>query len=60
LIAGGVIGAQFGAVSGQKMRGEHMRILLAGLVLIVAMRIAVDLVVTPDEMYSFSGTQGVH
>ena len=58
LIAGGVIGAQFGAVSGEKMRGEHMRILLAGLVLVVALRIAVDLVLTPDELYSFSGIRG--
>ena len=35
-----------------------MRILLAALVLIVAIRMAVDLVVTPDELFSFSGVQG--
>jgi uncharacterized membrane protein YfcA len=58
LIIGGVIGAQFGAVAGEKMRGEEMRILLAGLVLLVALRFAFDLVATPSELYSFSGLQG--
>ncbi|MEQ1669683.1 MAG: sulfite exporter TauE/SafE family protein [Hyphomicrobium sp.] len=58
LISGGVLGAQFGALSGEKLRGEQMRILLAGLVLIVAVRMAVDLVVTPEELFSFSGVQG--
>jgi uncharacterized protein len=58
LIAGGVLGAQFGAISGEKLRGEQMRIMLAGLVLIVALRMSVDLVITPAELYSFSGMQG--
>jgi uncharacterized membrane protein YfcA len=58
LITGGVIGAQFGAMSGERMRGEEMRILLAGLILIVAMRFAFDLVVTPDELYSFGSVPG--
>jgi uncharacterized membrane protein YfcA len=58
LISGGVIGAQFGALSGERMRGEEMRILLAGLVMIVAMRFAFDLVVTPDELYSFGSVPG--
>ncbi len=58
LITGGVLGAQFGAMSGERLRGEQMRILLAALVLIVAIRMAVDLVVMPDELYSFSGLQG--
>ena len=58
LIAGGVIGAQFGSASGEKLRGEYLRILLAGLVLVVALRLAFDLVATPSELYSFSGVQG--
>ena len=58
LITGGVLGAQFGAISGEKLRGEQMRVMLAALVLIVAVRMAFDLVVTPAELYSFSGVQG--
>jgi uncharacterized protein len=58
LISGGVLGAQFGAISGEKLRGEQTRILLAGLVMIVAIRMAFDLVVTPSEVFTFSGIQG--
>ena len=52
LMAGGVIGAQFGARAGQRMRSERLRLLLGLLVLAVGVRFAVDLVVTPDELYS--------
>ena len=58
LIVGGVLGAQFGAVSGEKLRGEQLRFLLALLVLIVAARIGIDLVSTPSEMFSFGGMPG--
>jgi uncharacterized protein len=58
LITGGVIGAQFGTASGEKMRGEQLRALLAALVLIVAVRMAYDLVVTPAELYSFGSVKG--
>ncbi len=53
LMAGGVIGAQFGALAGEKLKGEELRIMLAGLVLIVCLRIAFDLVATPPELFSF-------
>lgn len=52
LIAGGVFGAQYGAVMGRKLRGEHMRALLAVMVLTVCLRLAYDLVVGPDELFS--------
>lgn len=55
LITGGVLGAQFGSMAGEKLRGEQMRIMLAALVVIVAMRIAFDLVVMPGELFSFRG-----
>ena len=58
LITGGVFGAQFGASSGERLKGEQLRILLAGLVLIVAVRIAYDLVATPGELFSFGGLAG--
>jgi uncharacterized membrane protein YfcA len=46
------MGAQFGARAGQKMRGERLRLMLGILVLAVGVRFAVDLVLTPDDLYS--------
>ncbi|WP_315918554.1 sulfite exporter TauE/SafE family protein [Mesorhizobium sp. SP-1A] len=54
LMVGGVAGAQYGAKAGQKLRGEQLRALLALLVLAVALRLAVDLFVTPPNRYSLS------
>nr|WP_205521035.1 sulfite exporter TauE/SafE family protein [Propylenella binzhouense] len=52
LMIGGVIGAQFGAQIGQTLRGEHLRALLAIIVLAVAMRFLFDLFVAPPDPYS--------
>ncbi|MGF1620368.1 MAG: sulfite exporter TauE/SafE family protein [Rhodomicrobiaceae bacterium] len=52
LMVGGVIGAQFGASAGQKLKGEQLRALLAILVLSVSMRLIMDLVVPPSERFS--------
>ncbi len=52
LMVGGVIGAQFGARAGQKMRGERLRLLLGLLVLAVGIRFAFNLVLTPEDIYS--------
>jgi uncharacterized membrane protein YfcA len=52
LMVGGVIGAQFGARTGQKMRGERLRLLLGLLVFAVGLRFAYELVVQPDDFYS--------
>jgi uncharacterized membrane protein YfcA len=52
LILGGVVGAQIGTRVGVRLKAEQLRILLSLLVLTVAIRIAVDLLVTPDELYS--------
>ncbi len=52
LMIGGVIGAQFGARAGQRIRGEHLRLLLGLLILSVGIRFAVELVIRPDELYS--------
>jgi uncharacterized membrane protein YfcA len=52
LIIGGVIGGQFGVRAGQKLRGEQLRALLALMVLGVAIRILLDLVIRPSELYS--------
>lgn len=54
LMTGGVIGAQYGARIGQKLRGEQLRALLAMLVLAVGLRLAIELFVTPDDLYSIT------
>jgi uncharacterized membrane protein YfcA len=55
LILGGVVGAQIGARVGVKLKAEQLRILLSLLVLAVSIRIAVDLLVKPSELYSVAG-----
>jgi uncharacterized membrane protein YfcA len=51
LLAGGVIGAQVGATLAVRLRAEHLRILLALLVVAVGFRLLLDLVLPPDELY---------
>lgn len=52
LLIGGVLGAQLGTRFGQRLRGEQLRALLAIIVLAVAVKLAIDLAVTPDDLYS--------
>ncbi len=54
LMAGGVVGAQFGAQVGQVLRAEQLRALLALLVLGVALRVLLGLFLTPEQIYSLS------
>lgn len=58
LMVGGVIGAQFGVRAGQHLKGEHLRALLGFMVLAVCVRMAVDLVIKPEEVYSLSPVFG--
>jgi uncharacterized protein len=46
-----VIGAQFGARTGQRTRGEHLRLLLGVMVVAVGIRFAFNLVLEPDDLY---------
>ncbi len=52
LMAGGVMGAQFGVRAGQAIRAEQLRFLLGLLVLGVAFRVAIDLIHPPAELFS--------
>ena len=52
LMAGGVVGAQFGVHTGHKIRPERLRLMLGLLVFAVGVRFAYELVVTPDDLYS--------
>ena len=52
LVAGGVVGAHYGARVGNKLRGEELRAALALLILVIAIRIAIGLLLPPDHIYS--------
>ena len=60
LMVGGVVGAQFGARAGQRMRAERLRLLLGILVLGVGIRFALTLLIEPAELFSirFTGDGG--
>lgn len=58
LMIGGVTGAQFGARAGQRIRGEHLRLLLGLLILSVGVRFAVQLVVPPQEIFTLRDIGG--
>lgn len=59
LMVGSVIGAQFGAALGQKMRGEHLRALLGLIVVAVALRFAYLLLVRPQDPFSLTTIVGL-
>ena len=52
LLVGGVLGAQIGSRIGSHLRGEQLRIMLALIVLLVAIKLAYDMTATPDYLYS--------
>ncbi len=56
LMVGGVIGAQFGAAAGHKLKGEQLRALLGLLVLGVCIRLGYDLVATPVDFFNIIGS----
>ena len=56
LMIGGVTGAQFGARAGQRIRGEHLRLLLGLLILCVGIRFAIELVIRPDDLFTIRDT----
>ncbi|WP_425409617.1 sulfite exporter TauE/SafE family protein [Hyphococcus sp.] len=51
LLAGGVIGAQFGARAGVKLKAEQLRALLALIVLAVCARLLIGLALPPDSPF---------
>lgn len=52
LLIGSVIGAQIGARLAQRMQPEYLRLFLAAIVLLVAIRMALGLGWRPDEIYT--------
>lgn len=58
LILGGVFGAQFGARAARNVRGEWFRLLLALLILAIGLRFSLDILLAPEEPYSFGTQEG--
>ena len=54
LIISSVVGAQIGVITANKLRGEDLRALLAIIVLVVAVQIATELFIQPDDVFNFS------
>ena len=52
LLVGGVIGAQYGAVLATRLRPDLLRLALAVIILLVALRMALGLAWRPDEIFS--------
>jgi uncharacterized protein len=52
LLTGGVIGAQIGTRIGLKLKAEQLRIFLSILVLAVCGKLALDLLLTPSELFT--------
>jgi uncharacterized protein len=59
LVAGAVIGAQFGTLAGQRLKGEELRFLLATFILLVCARFAWQLIAPPAELYSLGGSGAI-
>lgn len=58
LLVGAVFGAQLGARASTRLQGEHLRSLLALVVLSVCAKLAYDLIVIPPDLYSLGGVVG--
>ena len=52
LLLGSVVGAQLGARLAQRLKPDYLRLLLAAMVLVVAIRLAIGLGWRPDEIYT--------
>jgi uncharacterized membrane protein YfcA len=57
LMAGGVIGAQFGVGFAERFKAEQLRALLALIVVAVAVRMALGLVIMPPDLYTIQPPQ---
>ena len=52
LLVGGVIGAQYGAILASRIKPDLLRLALALIILLVALRMAIGLAWRPDEIFS--------
>ena len=54
MLTGGVVGAKAGAKVGRKLQANQLRFLLALMVLGMGIKMAIDLVATPESLYSLA------
>lgn len=54
LMAGGVIGVQYGARVGARIRSDYLRLMIALLIVAMALRLAIELVSPPVDLYSIA------
>jgi uncharacterized membrane protein YfcA len=59
LLIGGVVGAQIGTRIGVYLKAEQLRILLALMVIVVCVKLGLDLLLQPSELFSL-GAPGGH
>jgi uncharacterized membrane protein YfcA len=52
LLVGGVVGAQYGALLALRIKPDMLRLALAIIILLVALRMALGLAWRPDEIFS--------
>ena len=52
LLVGGVVGAQYGALLTTRLKPDLLRLALAGIILLVALRMFLGLTWKPDEIFS--------
>ena len=52
LLIGGVVGAQYGALLTLRIKPDYLRLALAVIILLVALRMALGLAWRPDEIFS--------
>lgn len=55
LLLGSTVGAQVGAVFGRKLKGEQLKVILAGIVLAVTVKIIFDLTLSPSLLLGQAG-----
>ena len=55
LLVGSTIGAQVGTVFGRKLKGDQLKILLAGIVLMVTVKMIFDLTLSPSLLLAQAG-----
>jgi hypothetical protein len=60
LLFGSTIGAQFGVRAGRRLKGKHLRILLAAIVLIVMMKMLYELIAMPSNLIGLTTGESGH
>jgi len=57
ILCGSTVGAQFGARLGHRLKADHLKVILASVVLLVMAKILMGLILQPDILLSLKGGQ---